>query len=290
MSLMSIERKTVIVGLLTLAAVIVMSVLQYRAMTDYQLLGQLRLLVSDIESNISTLRRNEKDFLARKSPLYQRRFAENFGVIQENVRQLRSGLEGQSIENAKLDRLDETLDAYKNRFLGMVKLQQQIGFDHQQGLYGSMRAAIHHAEDILQAMQQNRLLKDMLMLRRHEKDFMLRNDINYSGKFDDDMAVMRTDLSIAYLHHGVKKEIQTALDAYEKDFKALVSATQQMGFSSQEGLHGQMRSSIHESGQILEELRHSLLSLESDSGSYMINQIIAFALVLTLLVSTLIRL
>ena len=290
MSLLSIERKTVLVGLLTLVAVIVMALLQYRALNHYQSLGQLRLLVSDIESNILTLRRNEKDFLARKNLLYQRRFIENFDVIQAHIQQLRAGLEGQDKTNARIDRLDETLISYGDRFLAMVKLQQQIGFDHQHGLYGSMRAKIHRAEDTLQAMQQHQLLKDMLMLRRHEKDFMLRNDIKYSEKFDHDMRTMQADLANAYLHPGVKDELRTALAAYEKDFKALVSATQQMGFSSDEGLHGQMRGSIHESEDILAELRQTLLSLESDAGSYMIKQIIAFALVLTLLVSTLIRL
>lgn len=290
MSLLSIERKTALVGLLTLVAVIVMATLQYRAVSDYQLLGHLRLLISDIESDILTLRRNEKDFLARKNLLYQRRFTENFGLIQANVQKLRSGLEGQDINGTKLDRLDETLGEYRDGFLTMVKLQQEIGFNHEDGLYGSMRAAIHHAEDILKTLQQNQLLKDMLTLRRHEKDFMLRNDIRYSEKFDDDMAVMHTDLSNAYLHPRVKREIVTALTAYEKDFKALVAATREMGFSDEEGLHRQVRSSILESETVLESLRHALVSLESDSGSYMIHQIIAFALLLTLLISTLIRL
>jgi methyl-accepting chemotaxis protein len=290
MSLLSTERKTLLVGLLTLVGVIVMATLQYRAISDYQLLGQLRLLVSDVESNIPTLRRNEKDFLARKNPLYQRRFTENFGVIQANIKELRSGLEGQSVGDAEIDRLGKTLDTYQKQFLTMANLQQEIGFNHQEGLYGSMRAAIHRAEDILQALQQYRLLTDMLMLRRHEKDFMLRNDIKYSEKFDTDMAIMQTDLSNAYLHHGARTEIQTALATYEKDFKALVSATRQMGFSDDEGLHKQMHSSIQEAEDTLEVLRQTLLSRESDSGSYMINQIIAFAVVLTLFISTLIRL
>ena len=289
MSLLSIERKTAIVGLLILVGVVVMATLQYRAVSDYQTLGDLRLLISDIESNIFTLRRDEKDFLTRKDLQYQRRFNDSFQVMLKNLMALRTGLEGRGVEGAKTDRLKETLDTYRNRFLGMVKLQQEIGFNHQEGLYGSMRSAIHRVEDILQTTQQYQLLTDMLMLRRHEKDFMLRNDIQYSEKFDKHMAIMRTDLSTAYLHHGVKREIGTALAAYEKDFKALVSATRQMGLDSDEGMQHQIRVSILESEEILEELRQALLSFESESGSYMINQIIAFAVVLTLLVGTLVR-
>ena len=154
MSLLSIERKTAIVGLLILVGVVVMATLQYRAVSDYQTLGDLRLLISDIESNIFTLRRDEKDFLTRKDLQYQRRFNDNFEVMLKNVQALKKGLEGRGVEGAKTDRLKETLDTYRNRFRGMVKLQQEIGFNHQEGRYGSMRAAIHRVEDILQTTQQ----------------------------------------------------------------------------------------------------------------------------------------
>lgn len=289
MSLLSIERKALLLGLLALIAIGIMTTLQYSAVRDYQSLGQLRVVVSDIESNILTLRRNEKDFLARKDLLYQQRFTANYGVIQANVQELRSGLKGHYTEDIKINQLVESLETYKDRFHGMVELQQEIGFNHQDGLYGSMRRAIHHVEDILQALKQNRLLKDMLMLRRHEKDFMLRNDLQYREKFDKDMTAMKADLSNAYLHDGVKREIKTVLAVYEKDFKALVSATQQMGFSSNEGLHGKMRGDIHQGEKALNELRQKALSLESDAGSHMIKQIMAFAIVLTLLMGALIR-
>jgi hypothetical protein len=63
-----------------------------------------------------------------------------------------------------------------------------------------------------------------------------------------------------------------------------------MGFSSNDGLHGEMRSGIHQGERLLGELRQDLLLKESSAGSSMINQIIAFAVVLTLLISALIRL
>ena len=289
MSLFPIERKALLVGLLVLVAIGVMAWFHYRAVSDYQLQGQLRLLVRDIESNILTLRRNEKDFLARKDLMYQQRFDDNFRTAQANVRELRSGLDAHHIEDTKIDRLEKSLETYKDRFHAMVKVQQEIGFNHEDGLYGRMRDAIHRVEDILQTQRQDQLLKDMLMLRRHEKDFMLRHEIKYSEKFDESMTLMRADLSRSYLYEEVRRDIVDVLAAYERDFKALTLATQRMGFSSDEGLHGQMRDSIHEGEEILNELRQKTLSLESDAGSHMINQIIAFAVLLTILTGTLIR-
>ena len=179
MSLLSIERKTVFVTLLVFVGIAVMAALQYRAVSNYRSLGQIRVLVSDIQSNMLTLRRNEKDFVIQKDLQYRQKFVDNHNVIQANVQALRSGLQENTIEDTKTNQLAEILDTYKNRFLAMVELQKEIGFNHQDGLYGKLRDAIHQVEDILVAQRQDQLSKDMLMLRRREKDFMLRNDIEY---------------------------------------------------------------------------------------------------------------
>ena len=293
MSLIPAERKTVLVALLTIigiVAVVVAAILQYQAIDNYRGLGETKVLVSDIESNVLTLRRNEKDFLARKDLLYRQRFIDNYDVMLANVQALRSGLQQSGTEDPRIVQLTGIFEDYRNKFLAIVDLQKKIGFHHEDGYYGKLREAIHQVEEMLDVLQQHQLTKDMLMLRRHEKDFMLRKEIRYVDRFDEDMLVMRSDLSMAYLDQRVKRDIAVALAAYEKDFKALVSATRDMGFDSNDGLHGKMRDRIHQSEGILDELRQEVLLRESSAGSRMINQIIVFAIVLTLLIGALIRL
>lgn len=293
MSLLSVNRRTAFLTVLAvvgIVSIILMATLQYRAMSDYRLLGEVRVLVSDIQTNVLTLRRNEKDFLARKDLQYRQRFVDNFDLLQANVRELSSGLQKSGVDDTKVKQFDAIIETYKGRFLQMVELQKAIGLDHEDGFYGRLRREIHQVEEILRLLRQDQLMKDMLMLRRQEKDFMLRNDAKYIDRFDKDMVVMRSDLSHAYLDQRAKRDISTALIAYERDFKALASATREMGFSSNDGLHGEMRSGIHQGERLLGELRQDLLLKESSAGSSMINQIIAFAVVLTLLISALIRL
>jgi methyl-accepting chemotaxis protein len=293
MSLLSVNRRTAFLTVLAvvgIVSIILMATLQYRAMSDYRLLGEVRVLVSDIQTNVLTLRRNEKDFLARKDLQYRQRFVDNFDLLQANVRELSSGLQKSGVDDTKVKQFDAIIETYKGRFLQIVELQKAIGLDHEDGFYGRLRREIHQVEEILRLLRQDQLMKDMLMLRRQEKDFMLRNDAKYIDRFDKDMVVMRSDLSHAYLDQRAKRDISTALIAYERDFKALASATREMGFSSNDGLHGEMRSGIHQGERLLGELRQDLLLKESSAGSSMINQIIAFAVVLTLLISALIRL
>lgn len=288
MSMQSINLKTVTITLFMCVAIAVMSFLHYRAVTKYRSLGQTRVLVGDIYSNMFTLRRNEKDFLTRKDLQYSKKFVDNYKKTIEHLQMLRSRLHENDIEDIQLNLLGKNFDLYKNKFIALVEVQKHIGLSHQDGLYGSMRDAIHQVENLLTVRQHNQLNKDMLMLRRREKDFMLRNDIKYIGKFNEDMAVMQSDLSRAHIHPEVKRQISTALATYEADFKALASATQKKGFSSNEGLQGEMRSSVHEAERILEELRQESLLLIGKAGSYVITQIAVFAAVLMLLMITLV--
>ena len=280
--------KIVTITLIMCAAIALMSFLHYGALTKYRSLGQTRVLVGDIYANMLTLRRNERDFLTRKDLQYSQKFVENYKETTEHLQMLGSRIHENGMEVIQLNQLVEAFDSYKNRFLALVELQKEIGLSHQDGLYGSMRDAIHQVEDLLTNEQHNQLNKDMLMLRRREKDFMLRNDIKYIGKFDQDMSVMQKDLSRAYLHPETRRRISTALATYEQDFKALVSATEKKGFSSNEGMHGEMRRSVHEAERILEELRQESLLAIGHAGGYLITQIAVFAAVLILLMITLV--
>lgn len=289
----SSTRRTLFLTLITLvgiAIIAIMAALQYRAISDYRTLGEIKVLASDIKSNLLSLRRNEEDFLARKDLRYTLRFDHDFDQIQADVERLGSDLRSTGLDDAKVGLLNDSVADYKMRFQQMVELQQRIGFHHEDGYYGSMREAIHRAEKILEMLRQDRLLKDMLMLRRHEKDFMLRRQAGYLEKFDSEMGVMRNDLNHAYIDHRAKREILSALNDYETDFEALASATREMGFSGEDGLQGEMRSRIDRGEEILGELRRYILLEESNAGTSMINQLIASAVVLTILITALIRL
>ena len=75
----------------------------------------------------------------------------------------------------------------------------------------------------------------------------------------------------------------------EKDFLALVSAVRQMGLNSDDGLHGEMRASIHQVEDMLREMRKEILRLVDAAGSGTLMQIMGFSLVLILLMVALIR-
>ncbi|WP_051906836.1 methyl-accepting chemotaxis protein [Methylomarinum vadi] len=231
--------------------------LQQYAFRHLEQLKDSQILVSDIKSGMLMLRRNEKDFIVRKDPSYVTKFKKNYQETRDNTDKLGSILKRNAIDAASVHELESVLEAYRRSFLALVELQLRIGKDHHSGLYGKLRDAVHQAEERINHLNQLKLAVDMLMLRRREKDFMLRYDLSYLDKFNKDMAAFRQDLALASLEQREKQGITQAMQRYENDFKALVNAHVDMGLHRDAGVLGDMRQTIHRSEQLLEQLRET---------------------------------
>ncbi len=75
------------------------------------------------------------------------------------------------------------------------------------GLSGSLRTAVHDIEARLKDIDNPRLTSWMLMMRRHEKDFMLRRDQKYAGELKKAAAEFMKALAAAGIAPDVTAEI-----------------------------------------------------------------------------------
>jgi methyl-accepting chemotaxis protein len=91
------------------------------------------------------------------------------------------------IFDTQLFALIQTIQEYKAKLDEIFNLKKRLGVNHNQGLYGTLRQSIHKVEKQFLLHQNTlELSYNMLKLRRHEKDFMLRGLKKYIDKFDDD--------------------------------------------------------------------------------------------------------
>ncbi len=268
----SVKWQMGLVAALSVLGMLMLSVLQYYSMSSIDSLGNARALFNGIESGMLMLRRNEKDFLARKDAKYIEKFNDNHSAVQTQTNLLVDTLQENNLDSSIAERLTPILDDYQMKFLSMADLQQQIGLDSKAGLYGALRKAVHQAEDLLKAHKQDKLIKDMLMLRRREKDFMLRLDLKYLEKFEKDMVVLHQDLSESLISNAIREEVLAALKVYEADFKALVDANVKLGLTRTQGLLGEMRNTIHQSEVLLDELK-------TDTGQHINEAVIRLELI-----------
>jgi methyl-accepting chemotaxis protein len=113
----------------------------------------------------------------------------------------------------------------------------------------------------------------MLMLRRREKDFMLRLDLKYVDELDNDAAVLlqHIDNSTA-LSSDLKQLIETKLQSYTTAFHELVEAEKKKGLTPKDGHMGMMRQSVHQTEEIINEANQAL-SVEVTAKSQQLSMI-----------------
>jgi methyl-accepting chemotaxis protein len=275
---LTLRNKFILVGALATLSVLGMVGLNQYATTALSNLDKIALDVSRVESGMLTLRRNEKDFLARNDLKYQDKFNANHEALLNLVDGLRHDLDQTGLNHQRAEELNSVLGQYGETFNRLVTTQKTIGLHPKDGLYGGLRSAVHEVEDLINTMEDHRLKADMLMLRRNEKDFMLRLNMKYPGKLEKNLAKMRSNLDNSDHPDHHKQMINGLLDQYHSRFMALVSANQEKGLNSKEGLQGEMRNTVHQTEEVLVAM-HTELEQAIAEHTATVNSISVVALI-----------
>jgi methyl-accepting chemotaxis protein len=176
------------------------------------------------------LRRHEKDFLLRKDDQYAKVHAETTTPTVGSFDLLKQRLiamdQGQLV--SKVDAAKAGFGIYSKSFLAMVDLAHTLGLTPDTGLEGKLRGTVHEIEGSLAGLKNSRLNELMLMMRRHEKDFMLRRDPQYRDQFSKAVTIFADALAASAIAAADKTEIGKKLSAYQSDFLAYVDATQSL--------------------------------------------------------------
>jgi len=201
-------------------------------------------------TDVLKLRKDEKDFLARKDLKYVKTFNQNFKELQQSVNKEKKFLQEQNMQVDTLNKFLTIIDTYSQNFNAIVKLQQKIGLTPKDGLYGSLRKSVHAVQEIAKKREDYRLYANVLTLRKDEKDFMLRLDEKYIKKFQNNF-----DKTVAYINTLSDNAILLKkMQTYKNDFFKLYKAEKVKGLNSKSGLMGTMRETIHKSNTIIKKL------------------------------------
>ena len=250
----SIKIKLQIVSAAVFLGISVLGVIVYFSFAKIEQLNSISHNIAQIETNMLQLRRNEKDFLAReqsnsdffetKTSKYVTNFANDIAQIDSII----TLLEGESYfsdsqNSAALNDIRVYFNNYKNSFDSVVLKVLEKGFKNY-GVTGAMRSSVHNVEEILDEYPTSykEFIVHMLMLRRHEKDFLIRSDLNYREKFNAEIDDFITTVHSSYFPH--KTDLIDKLSAYQNQFKNLIDINVEIGLTPVDGLLGVMRSEI----------------------------------------------
>lgn len=216
-------------------------------------LARGQVLTESLSSSMLTLRRNEKDFLMRQDPKYLNTFENNADALLQERAELQQVLVRHNISTNLLEEFGRNIESYRERFEAVVAATTRSGLTQELGLQGRMRELAYALEDeVSTAEQQVRLLT----LRRHEKDFIMRQDLTYQQRFNE--------AARAWLNQA-NNNVADALESYQDAFNAYVDERIFIGLDPQSGTYGDMRSAVHDSETNLADLSERLnTQMETD--------------------------
>jgi methyl-accepting chemotaxis protein len=183
-------------------------------------------LNSKIEVELLEGRRAEKDFLLRND----RKKAESQIEISKSVASDIDRLRGKTLAVGKQDlarqieAMTTSLKQYQVHFAAVVEEKLRLGLDEKSGLEGRLRTSVHDIEARVDQLHEPTLLIAMLMMRRHEKDFMLRRDGKYGDQMKQQAAEFAAGIESANIPETAKAELKQKLSDYQRDFFAWMNS------------------------------------------------------------------
>lgn len=206
-------------------------------------------------------RRREKDFLLRFDPAYVEKHSQVSAKIHTTVDTLVPDLSGQDLDLLK--QMTAEYDAYNAQFKIVVDNWSRMGLDENSGLRGELRNAVHNAEELIQQHATDDLMVKLLMMRRHEKDFIIRKDPKYIGRLNDRINEFGEILEAKELDAAIKSDILNTLKAYKTNFAAFTDLS--LGINEQTAI---MSDIYAQAEPILARLEANVLaSYESEMAS-----------------------
>lgn len=259
-----------------------------RSMQNNQLSRQLDHLAF-LEASLS---KTERDFLLFESvnPQFfqtgQSRYVVVLDSLSQDMETTLNNIRDHRIirKIAMQDHVDQIHQHYETLtvlFASLVDALHEYGYENH-GLSGEMRRSIHQVEQTLSAENQHELTAMMLMLRRHEKDFMLRKDARYLDKFDQSMKKFLERMEQLDVNHNLSEKAK----AYQSSFHALARKEKEIGTSANEGILFQINQEFANARPLIQQVQQKVdHQTESQTRLYIIVLVIAFVVISTAIVS-----
>ncbi len=219
----------------------------------------------DVQSSLLTARRHEKDFIARRDKKYVGRMDKTLGEMES----LLKGMAGDSDRLAlgkvatEIQTALKAESSYKTAF-GKVAERILAQGDKDSGIRGNIRKHAHNLETAIKKTEAPELTVEYLILRRHEKDYVLREDDKYVKKAQEVVDNMSTVLTGTQADQALKDSIQNGSKAYLGSFSNLA-----INISSMKKQYPIMSKGAHDIEDALlninEELHKIIVSKKKDA-------------------------
>ncbi|PMJ98746.1 methyl-accepting chemotaxis protein [Vibrio sp. 10N.261.55.A7] len=279
MQSLSIKAQLVLITLFLL-----LGILTYAFYEKYSFEQLDRLKVADHENQLSeinllTLRRHEKDFLARQDTKYLDRFDKTLEVLQTRISGIEALLNGQNSQiSNSVNRSLETLTLYQTQFHQLADKLIEIGRKSNTGFTGEANLA------------RNALTKEIELVGDPELQAAYALVLDKSIQFSESA----TEETLNELANELKSfsEVAARYDFIEEAVLSFSNATAQvteaylvLGLNSNSGLLGKLRSNVHQTEEEIHVLQDQITAISQQATAEVTFRLQMIGLVIALTVS-----
>ena len=150
-----------------------------------------------------------------------------FQFIEAQAKEQMRALEMETSEGA-VDPIRRSFVSYVRAAEDVFNFQTQLGLSQDVGLEGELRASVHNAEEKLAEANQPELTIKMLMMRRHEKDFMMRIAPKYISRLDERVQEFKSIITASDISEAERVQILDNILFYQTKFHAWADARTQL--------------------------------------------------------------
>jgi methyl-accepting chemotaxis protein len=185
-------------------------------------------MADKVGNDLLQARRNEKDFLLRADEKYATRHGELTAAIRADFDGIKKQAEaaGRADLVQRIQTIRTGFDTYATHFKALVDARRKLGLDENSGVEGTLRQSVHQIESTLEKYDEPRLTVKMLMMRRHEKDFMLRRAPKYGDDIKKRAAEFTKLMAESSIPVAARDDMSQKLAAYQRDFFAWMAGAQ----------------------------------------------------------------
>lgn len=234
---LKISQKLSIIGVFLVVSLLSMAGTFYYTQTFATADSQVHSKFMAIENSSNQIirhvlqaRQYEKDFLLNFDKKYVEKHFGSIAALNEELNYLSSISKNEDLLTT-IHQIKETIQAYAMEFSQVIKLHKVNGLDHNSGLQGKLRNSVHKVEILLKKSSSSssiHLSHSMLMMRRHEKDFLARGLEKYVKKMNNQHLKFNSLLDQSDLALSTKNKIKPLIKNYLNNFLAIASSTQQI--------------------------------------------------------------
>jgi len=206
---------------------------------------------ANVKALMLQCRRWEKDFLIRLDKKYVDQHAKAVAeLIAEAKRIAELGEQaGEQHISDTASKIVSITEEYAASFRSIAAAWEAKGLDHNSGLQGTFRDAVHAVEDAAKVLQAEQLYIALLQLRRYEKGYLLRHNDKYIKRTHAALAALLDALKRSSVDKKHVASMEALLAGYRQSFDALVAEDKKIA-----GLTEAMRDAIHKVEPLTEEI------------------------------------